>query len=112
MDHVRALCGDTWLELFGDRGFKDDKAMIGGLGKIDGQSYMIVGQQKVTTPKHANTATLDGKSRRLQKSIASDENGREIQHSGLTLIDTPGAYPVWKPKNADKEKRLPETSLK
>jgi acetyl-CoA carboxylase carboxyl transferase subunit alpha len=69
MDHVRALCGDTWLELFGDRGFKDDKAMIGGLGKIDGQSYMIVGQQKATTPKHANTATLDGKSRGYRKAL-------------------------------------------
>jgi acetyl-CoA carboxylase carboxyl transferase subunit alpha len=35
------------LELHGDRGFKDDKAMIGGLGKNYGQSFMIVGQQKV-----------------------------------------------------------------
>jgi acetyl-CoA carboxylase carboxyl transferase subunit alpha len=31
---IRALCGDTFLELHGDRGFKDDKAMIGGLGKL------------------------------------------------------------------------------
>jgi acetyl-CoA carboxylase carboxyl transferase subunit alpha len=36
LDHV-SICGDTFLELHGDRGFKDDKAMIGGLGK-DGQS--------------------------------------------------------------------------
>jgi acetyl-CoA carboxylase alpha subunit len=34
----KSLCGDTLLELHGDRGFKDDKAMIGGLGKIGGQS--------------------------------------------------------------------------
>ena len=46
LDHVKALCGDTFLELHGDRGFKDDKAMIGGLEKIDGQSFMIIGQQK------------------------------------------------------------------
>ncbi|MCX6184172.1 MAG: acetyl-CoA carboxylase carboxyltransferase subunit alpha [Flavobacterium sp.] len=46
MDHIHALCGDSFLELFGDRNFKDDKAMVGGLGKIDGQSFMIVGQQK------------------------------------------------------------------
>ncbi len=46
LDYVRAICGDTFLELHGDRGFKDDKAMVGGLGKINGQSFMIVGQQK------------------------------------------------------------------
>jgi acetyl-CoA carboxylase carboxyl transferase subunit alpha len=33
LDHIKALFGDTYLELHGDRGFKDDKAMIGGLGK-------------------------------------------------------------------------------
>jgi acetyl-CoA carboxylase carboxyl transferase subunit alpha len=36
------------LELFGDR-IKDDKAMIGGLGQIDGQSFMIVGQKGINT---------------------------------------------------------------
>ena len=46
MDHINAICGDSFLELFGDRNFKDDKAMVGGLGKINGQSFMIVGQQK------------------------------------------------------------------
>jgi acetyl-CoA carboxylase carboxyl transferase subunit alpha len=39
LDHVRALCGDTFLELHGDRGFKDDKAMIGGLGKLTDNLY-------------------------------------------------------------------------
>jgi acetyl-CoA carboxylase carboxyl transferase subunit alpha len=43
--HYKSYKG-TFLELFGDRNFKDDKAMIGGLGQIDGQSFMIVGQQK------------------------------------------------------------------
>jgi acetyl-CoA carboxylase carboxyl transferase subunit alpha len=46
MDHIKGFTKGTFLELFGDRGFKDDKAMVGGLGKIDGQSFMIVGQQK------------------------------------------------------------------
>lgn len=46
LEYIRELCGDTFLELFGDRTFKDDKAMVGGLGKIHGQSYMIIGQQK------------------------------------------------------------------
>lgn len=34
LDYIRALCGDSFLELHGDRNYKDDKAMIGGLGKI------------------------------------------------------------------------------
>jgi acetyl-CoA carboxylase carboxyl transferase subunit alpha len=46
LDHVRALV-EILLELHGDRGFKDDKAMIGGLGKWS--IFMIVGQQKDIT---------------------------------------------------------------
>src|SRR5690606_23178584 len=46
MDYIKALSDGTFLELFGDRGFKDDKAMVGGLAKIGDQSFMIVGQQK------------------------------------------------------------------
>jgi acetyl-CoA carboxylase carboxyl transferase subunit alpha len=60
LDHVRALCGDT-LELHGDRGFKDDKAMIGGLGKI-GVIFMIVG---VNTTELVNTETLGWQIRRI-----------------------------------------------
>ena len=46
LDYINAICGDTFLELHGDRNVKDDKAMIGGLGKIGDQSYMFIGQQK------------------------------------------------------------------
>ncbi|KAA3620778.1 MAG: acetyl-CoA carboxylase carboxyl transferase subunit alpha, partial [Flavobacterium sp.] len=46
LDYIKAICGDSFLELHGDRAFKDDKAMIGGLGKIGDQSYMFIGQQK------------------------------------------------------------------
>ena len=46
LEHITNLTDGTFLELFGDRNFKDDKAMIGGLGKINGQSFMIIGQQK------------------------------------------------------------------
>ena len=38
LDYISALCGDSWLELHGDRNVKDDKAMIGGLGKIGDQT--------------------------------------------------------------------------
>ena len=94
MDHVRALCGDTFLELFGDRGFKDDKAMIGGLGKINGQSFMIVGQQKgfnTTTRQMRNfgMANPEGYRKALRLMKMAEKFGVPV----LTLIDTPGAYP-------------------
>ena len=94
MDHVRALCGETFLELFGDRGFKDDKAMIGGLGKIDGQSFMIVGQQKGFNTKtrqfrNFGMANPEGYRKALRLMKMAEKFGIPV----LTLIDTPGAYP-------------------
>ena len=94
MDHVRALCGDTFLELFGDRGFKDDKAMIGGLGKIDGQSFMIVGQQKGFNTKtrqfrNFGMANPEG----YRKALRLMKMAEKFNLPVLTLIDTPGAYP-------------------
>ena len=44
--YINALTGGQFQELHGDRNVKDDKAMIGGLGKIGDQSFMFVGQQK------------------------------------------------------------------
>jgi acetyl-CoA carboxylase carboxyl transferase subunit alpha len=94
MDHVRALCGETFLELFGDRGVKDDKAMIGGLGKIDGQSFMIVGQQKGYNTKtrqfrNFGMANPEGYRKALRLMKMAEKFGIPV----ITLIDTPGAYP-------------------
>ena len=46
LDYINAILGNTFMELHGDRNFADDKAMVGGLGKIGRQSYMFIGQQK------------------------------------------------------------------
>ena len=46
LDHINFLTNGTFMELHGDRTVKDDKAMIGGLGKIGDQSFMFIGQQK------------------------------------------------------------------
>lgn len=94
MDHIRALCGDTFLELFGDRSFKDDKAMVGGLGKIDGQSFMIIGQQKgfnTKTRQYRNfgMANPEGYRKALRLMKMAEKFGIPV----LTLLDTPGAYP-------------------
>ena len=44
--YIEALTGGEFIELHGDRGVRDDKAMVGGLGIIDGKSFMFIGQQK------------------------------------------------------------------
>jgi acetyl-CoA carboxylase carboxyl transferase subunit alpha len=94
LDYINAICGDTFLELFGDRGFKDDKAMIGGLGKIDGQSFMIIGQQKgynTKTRQYRNfgMANPEGYRKALRLMKMAEKFGVPV----ITFIDTPGAYP-------------------
>lgn len=94
LDYIRAICGDTFLELHGDRGFKDDKAMVGGLGKINGQSFMIVGQQKgfnTKTRQYRNfgMANPEGYRKALRLMKMAEKFGIPV----LTLVDTPGAYP-------------------
>jgi acetyl-CoA carboxylase carboxyl transferase subunit alpha len=94
LDYIKAICGDTFLELHGDRGFKDDKAMVGGLGKINGQSFMIVGQQKgfnTKTRQYRNfgMANPEGYRKALRLMKMAEKFGIPV----LTLVDTPGAYP-------------------
>ena len=94
LDHINALCGDTFLELHGDRGFKDDKAMVGGLGKIAGQSFMIIGQQKgynTKTRQYRNfgMANPEGYRKALRLMKMAEKFGIPV----VTLVDTPGAYP-------------------
>ena len=94
LDYVRVLCEGTFLELHGDRTFKDDKAMIGGLGKIAGQSYMIIGQQKgynTKTRQYRNfgMANPEGYRKALRLMKMAEKFGIPV----LSFIDTPGAYP-------------------
>lgn len=94
LDYVRALCDGTFLELHGDRTVGDDKAMIGGLGKIGGQSYMIIGQQKgynTKTRQYRNfgMANPEGYRKALRLMKMAEKFGIPV----LSFIDTPGAYP-------------------
>ena len=94
LDHINALCGDTWLELHGDRNVKDDKAMIGGLGKIGDQTYMFIGQQKgfnTKTRQYRNfgMSNPEGYRKALRLMKSAEKFGIPV----VTLIDTPGAYP-------------------
>jgi len=94
LDYIKAICGDTFLELHGDRNVKDDKAMIGGLGKIENQSFMFIGTQKgynTATRKYRNfgMSNPEGYRKALRLMKSAEKFGIPI----VTLIDTPGAYP-------------------
>src|SRR5690554_1583452 len=92
--YIKALCGDTFLELFGDRGVKDDKAMVGGLGKIGDQTFMFIGQQKGTNTKlrqyrNFGMANPEGYRKALRLMRLAEKFNIPI----VTFIDTPGAFP-------------------
>ncbi len=92
--YIKALCGDTFLELFGDRGVKDDKAMVGGLGKIGDQTFMFIGQQKGTNTKtrqyrNFGMANPEGYRKALRLMRMAEKFNIPI----VTFVDTPGAYP-------------------
>lgn len=94
LDYIRAICGTTFLELHGDRNVKDDKAMIGGLGKIGDQSFMFIGQQKgynTKTRQYRNfgMANPEGYRKALRLMKSAEKFGIPV----VALIDTPGAFP-------------------
>jgi acetyl-CoA carboxylase carboxyl transferase subunit alpha len=94
LDYINAICGDTFLELHGDRNVKDDKAMIGGLGKIDDQSYMFIGQQKgynTKTRQYRNFGMANPEGYR--KALRLMKSAEKFNVPVVTIIDTPGAYP-------------------
>ena len=94
LDYIKALCGDSFLELHGDRYFSDDKAMIGGLGKIDNQTFMFIGTQKgfnTKTRQYRNfgMAKPEGYRKALRLMKTAEKFGLPI----ISFVDTPGAYP-------------------
>src|SRR5690554_1221241 len=94
LDYIKALCGDSFLELHGDRNVKDDKAMIGGLGKIGDQSYMFIGQQKgynTKTRQYRNFGMANPEGYR--KALRLMKMAEKFDIPIVTLIDTPGAFP-------------------
>ncbi len=94
LDHINSLAGDTFMELHGDRTVKDDKAMVGGLGKIGDQSFMFIGQQKgynTKTRQYRNfgMSNPEGYRKALRLMKMAEKFGIPV----VTLLDTPGAYP-------------------
>ena len=94
LDYINNIFGKTFLELHGDRNFRDDKAMVGGLGKIDDQTFMFIGQQKGHNTKdrqyrNFGMANPEG----YRKALRLMKMAEKFNIPVVTLIDTPGAYP-------------------
>ena len=93
LDYIYKITTE-FIELHGDRVAKDDKAMVGGIGEIDGKSYMLIGQQKGRTTKERQFRNFgmsnpDGYRKALRLMKIAEKFNIPI----VTLIDTPGAYP-------------------
>ncbi len=93
LDYIYSITQD-FVELFGDRNVKDDKAMVGGFGTIDGQTFMLLGQQKGRNTKdrqyrNFGMANPEGYRKALRLMKLAEKFDKPI----VAFIDTPGAYP-------------------
>jgi acetyl-CoA carboxylase carboxyl transferase subunit alpha len=92
--YIDYVTGGTFMELHGDRTVKDDKAMVGGFGSVDGKTVMFIGQQKGINTKmrqirNFGMANPEGYRKALRLMKLAEKFNKPI----VTFIDTPGAYP-------------------
>lgn len=93
LDYFYNLTED-FIELHGDRNVKDDKAMVGGFGTIDGQTVMLVGQQKGRNTKQRQMRNFGmSNPEGYRKALRLFKMAEKFNKPIVTLIDTPGAYP-------------------
>jgi acetyl-CoA carboxylase carboxyl transferase subunit alpha len=93
LDYIKHMTTD-FLELHGDRRYGDDHAIVGGFGRLDGETVMIIGQQKGRDTKsnlfrNFGTANPEG----YRKALRLMQLAAKFHRPVVTLIDTPGAYP-------------------
>ncbi|MBX2962990.1 MAG: acetyl-CoA carboxylase carboxyltransferase subunit alpha [Cyclobacteriaceae bacterium] len=93
LDYIYSITTD-FIELHGDRNVADDKAMVGGLGTIDGKTFMLIGQQKGRNTKQRQLrnfgmANPEGYRKALRLMRMAEKYNKPI----VTFIDTPGAFP-------------------
>lgn len=93
LDYIYEITSD-FIEIHGDRTVADDKAMVGGLGTIDGKTFMLIGQQKGRNTKQRQMrnfgmANPEGYRKALRLMKMAEKFNKPI----ITFIDTPGAYP-------------------
>ena len=93
LDYIYSIT-DDFVEIHGDRTVADDKAMVGGFGSIDGQTVMLIGQQKGRNTKQRQMrnfgmANPEGYRKALRLMKMAEKFNKPI----VCLIDTPGAFP-------------------
>ncbi|MDG1350920.1 MAG: acetyl-CoA carboxylase carboxyltransferase subunit alpha [Crocinitomicaceae bacterium] len=92
--YVNAITEGKFIELHGDRNVKDDKAMVGGFGLVDGKTVMFIGQQKGVNTKMRQYRNFgmpnpEGYRKALRLMKLAEKFNKPI----VTFIDTPGAFP-------------------
>src|SRR5580704_10412939 len=93
MKYISKMC-TNFIELFGDRNVRDDKAMIGGFAQLDGETVMVVGQQKGTNTKMRQMRNFGmAKPEGYRKALRLMKLAEKFDKPVITFIDTPGAYP-------------------
>jgi acetyl-CoA carboxylase carboxyl transferase subunit alpha len=93
LDYIYEITSD-FIEIHGDRTVADDKAMVGGFGTIEGQTFMLIGQQKGRNTKQRQLrnfgmANPEGYRKALRLMKMAEKFNKPI----ITFIDTPGAFP-------------------
>lgn len=92
-DYIARLFTD-WEELHGDRHFGDDKAIIGGIGRLDGKPVMVIGEEKGRSVQEKVSRNFGmPKPEGYRKALRLMHMAERFKLPVLTLIDTPGAYP-------------------
>ncbi|MFN5475049.1 MAG: acetyl-CoA carboxylase carboxyltransferase subunit alpha [Sphingobacteriales bacterium] len=91
--YIKRMC-TNFIELHGDRNFKDDKAIVGGFAEFNGDTVMIIGQQKGINTKmrqlrNFGMANPEGYRKALRLMKLAEKFNKPV----ITLVDTPGAYP-------------------
>jgi acetyl-CoA carboxylase carboxyl transferase subunit alpha len=102
---------DEFVELHGDRTFRDDPAIVGGPARLDGRGVMVIGHQKGTDTesnifRNFGSPMPEGfrKAQRLMR--LADRVGLPL----VTFLDTAGAFPGRRPKSEDRRRRSPARS--
>jgi acetyl-CoA carboxylase carboxyl transferase subunit alpha len=91
--YINRMC-ESFTELHGDRNFRDDKAIVGGFGQLDGRTVMMIGHQKGINTKmrqlrNFGMANPEGYRKALRLMKLAEKFGKPV----ITLVDTPGAFP-------------------
>jgi acetyl-CoA carboxylase carboxyl transferase subunit alpha len=94
LSYIEHITDGNFIEMHGDRNVKDDKAIVGGFGLLDGETVMFIGQQKGINTKMRQYRNFgmpnpEGYRKALRLMKLAEKFNKPV----VTLIDTPGAYP-------------------